>query len=417
MRPGEIDTTLSRLVADDRGRLLAALCADLGRMELAEEALSEAVESALSHWQRSGVPSHPEGWLLRVARRKAIDRLRRMGRWREREQTLAVLARRDEDHDEADEIPDERLRLIFTCCHPALDPKSRVALTLRALCGLTTAEIARAFLDTEAAMGQRLSRAKTKIAKAGIPFRIPVREEWDTRLGSVLAVIYLVFNEGYAATSGDRQLRVDLCDEAIFLGRMLAALRSDPEILGLMSLMLTTHSRRAARGDGAGRLVPLADQDRNAWDRDQAEEGLDILDRALVMGRAGPFQIKAAISALHVSAPDHRSTDWRQMLLLYDALLVHEPSDVVRLNRFVVLAELGAVGVALDGVQSLAPALAGYQPFHAARAELLARAGRHEPALEAYEMAISLSGNAAERAFLDRRRSAMKLPDQKADSG
>jgi RNA polymerase sigma-70 factor (ECF subfamily) len=360
------------------------------------------------------VPSHPEGWLLRVARRKAIDRLRRMGRWREREQTLAVLARRDEDHDEADEIPDERLRLIFTCCHPALDPKSRVALTLRALCGLTTAEIARAFLDTEATMGQRLSRAKAKIAKAGIPFRIPEREDWDARLGSVLAVIYLVFNEGYAATSGDRQLRVDLCDEAIFLGRMLAALRSDPEIYGLMSLMLTTHSRRAARGDGDGRLVPLADQDRNAWDRDQAEEGLDILDRALVMGRAGPFQIKAAISALHVSAPDHRSTDWRQMLLLYDALLAHEPSDVVRLNRFVVLAELGALGAAIDGLRSLEPALAAYQPFHAARADLLARAGEVAPALDAYETAISLSKNAAEREFLQRRRAALTMPQSGA---
>ena len=407
MRPGEIDAELSRLMREDRGRLLAALSADLGQFELAEEALSQAFESALAHWGRHGAPQKPLGWLLRVARRKAIDRIRRAARWTERERTLAVLAEQEGDGAEMAEIPDERLRLIFTCCHPALDPKSRVALTLRSLCGLTTSEIARAFLDTEPTMGQRLSRAKAKIAKAGIPFRIPDRAEWDDRLGSVLAVIYLVFNEGYAATSGRDRLRVDLCDEAIFLARLLVDLRSDPEILGLLSLMLTTHARRAARADALGWLVPLREQDRELWDRAQAQEGLATLDSALAMGAAGPFQIKAAISALHVSASCHDATDWRQMLLLYDALLVHEPSDVVRLNRLVVLAELGGVEVALSQLRSLEPQLHAYQPFHAARADLLSRAGANAAAQEAYDRAISLSRNAAERDFLVRRKSAV----------
>lgn len=400
MRPGQIDETLSRLIAGDRGRLLAALCADLGRMELAEEALSESVESALVHWERSGVPRQPRGWLLRVARRKAIDRIRRDGRWRERERTLAVLAQRDAEQSDIMEIPDERLRLIFTCCHPALDPKSRIALTLRSLCGMTTPEIARAFLDRETTMGQRLSRAKAKIAKAGIPFAIPGPEEWEARLGSVLAVIYLVFNEGYAVTEGTEQLRVDLCEEAIFLARLLADLRPTPEVSGLLSLMLTTHARRAARVDEEGRLVPLSDQNRRAWDQSLANDGIAILDEALALGQPGPYQIKAAISALHVTAASREETDWRQVLLLYEALLRHEPTDVVELNRLVVLAELSGPEPALDGLGRLAPALEGYQPFHAALADLLVRAGRIEEAAQAYDRAISLSGTEAEQAFL-----------------
>lgn len=408
MRAGEIDAELSRLMRNDRGRLLAALSADLGQFELAEEALSQAFESALVHWGRHGVPGRPMGWLLRVARRKAIDRIRRAALWRERERTLAILAERDGDAAEPSDIPDERLRLIFTCCHPALDPKSRVALTLRSLCGLTTTEIARAFLDTEATMGQRLSRAKAKIARAGIPFAVPGPEEWEGRLGSVLSVIYLVFNEGYAATCGEAWLRAHLCEEAIFLGRLLSDLRDDPEILGLLSLMLTTHARRAARVDTGGMMVPLRDQDRGLWDRSQTQEGLSVLDRALGLGAAGPFQIKAAISALHVSATSHESTDWRQMRLLYDALLFHEPSDVVRLNRLVVMAEMGAVDEALNAVEALEPALRAYQPFHAVRADLLARAGDRGAARDAYDMAISLSRNTAERRFLAARVGALR---------
>ena len=415
MRPGEIDAELSRLMREDRGRLLAALSADLGQFELAEEALSHAFESALVHWGRQGVPDRPLGWLLRVARRKAIDRIRRTALWTERERTLAVLAERDREAVDQADIPDERLRLIFTCCHPALDRKSRVALTLRSLCGLKTGEIARAFLDTEATMGQRLSRAKAKIARAGIPFSVPGPEDWEDRLGSVLAVIYLVFNEGYAATSGPDWLRVNLCEEAIFLGRLLVDLRPDPEILGLLSLMLTTHARRAARVDEEGRLVPLRLQDRGLWDRAQAVEGVATLDRELGMGGAGPFQIKAAISALHVTAPDHDRTDWRQMRLLYDALILHEPSAVVRLNRLVVVAELGSLEAALAELRALGSELEAYQPFHAVRAELLSRTGDHIAARAAYDVAISLSRNAAERDFLAACRTALEIgPGQKS---
>ena len=402
----DLSRRLDRIMRADRGRLLAALIASLRDFDLAEESLSDAVECALAHWARSGTPDSPAGWLLRVARRKAIDRIRRNARWADRLPDLAALAEADEA-DAAEpppEIPDERLRLIFTCCHPALDPKSRVALTLRTLGGLTTPEIARAFLDAEPTMGQRLSRAKAKIAAAGIPFAVPGPELWGERLGSVLAVIYLIFNEGYAATAGEEQLREALCDEAIRLGRMLATLAPDAaEALGLLSLMLTTHARRAARTASDGALVPLDRQDRARWDAGLIAEGAETLDRAIRLNQPGPYQIKAAIGALHVQASAYGQTDWRQIILLYDSLLVHEPSPVVRLNRAVALAEAGALDPALGELAALEGALESYQPYHAVRADMLVRVGAGDAAAAAFRRAIALSGTEAERRFIDAR--------------
>jgi RNA polymerase sigma-70 factor (ECF subfamily) len=399
----DLAVRLDGIVRQDRGRLLSALIAGLRDFDLAEEALAEAVEAALRHWHRTGLPRRPDAWLLRVARRKAIDRIRRSARWRDRSAELARLAQADQDDAEEPPppIPDERLRLILTCCHPALDPKSRVALTLRTLGGLSTAEVARAFLDAEPTMAQRLGRAKAKIRDAGIRFTIPEPGEWEPRFASVLSVVYLIFNEGYSASSGEGQVRADLCEEAIYLARLLTELRPDEaEGWGLLSLLLTTHARAKARMDAEGTMVPLAAQDRGLWDRTLIEDGLAALDRALTLLRPGPFQIKAAIGALHVQAKDHASTDWRQMLLLYSALLAHEPTEVVRLNRAVVLAETGALAEALAETERLGSVLATYQPYHATRADLLRRTGDAGGARQAYERAIALSRTEDQRRFL-----------------
>jgi RNA polymerase sigma factor (sigma-70 family) len=399
-----VSRAVEAVMRNDRGRLIAALIARLRDFQLAEDALQEAAISALSHWGRTGLPASPQGWLLKVALRKAIDRLRTRTRDGRNVADLATLAVDEASELEPELIPDERLRLIFTCCHPALEMKSRVALTLRTLGGLTTAEIARAFLDAEPTMGQRLSRAKAKIAAAGIPFAVPEPDMWPDRLGSVLAVIYLIFNEGYAATAGEVQMRAALCDEAIWLARMLDALApGDAEIMGLLSLMLTTHARRGARSSPDGALVPLGRQDRALWDGRMIAEGLALLDRAIQADRPGPYQVKAAIGALHVDTADHSETDWPQIVQLYDALLRYEPTAVVRLNRAVALAEAGDMTKALDELPALEADLCDYQPFHAARADLLARAG--DPAAgDAYARAISLSGTVAERRFLTQRR-------------
>lgn len=365
--------------------------------------------SALVHWHRNGPPRRPDAWLIRVAFRKAIDRLRGQAREERNALAMMVLARDEATLPEDRPIADDRLALIFTCCHPVLDPKSRIALTLRTVAGLSTADIARAFLDQETTMGQRLSRAKARIAAAGIPFEVPGPEEWPARLNSVLTVIYLVFNEGHAAALGEAQVRASLCDEAIFLGRLMVDLTSGaPEAAGLLSLMLTTHARRPARTGPSGAMIALEAQDRSLWDRALVAEGLDLLDRALVRLDPGPHQIKAAISALHVQAQSHAETDWRQMLLLYDSLLRFEPTPVVRLNRAVVLAELGGLSEALKKLEELSGVLDRYQPFHAVRAEFLARAGQRDAAGLAYERAISLSRNDAERAFLRQRAKALK---------
>lgn len=398
---------ITKVVAKDRGRLLAALVGALNDFDLAEEALCEATEAALVHWARSGLPDNPQGWLLTAARRKAIDKIRRTKRFKSREADLALLARADQEAaaDPPADIPDERLRLIFTCCHPALEPKTRVALTLRTLGGLSTPEIARAFLDKEAAMGQRLSRAKAKIRDAGIPYAVPGPDLWAERLGSVLTVIYLIFNEGYAAgNDGENLLRPDLCAEAVYLARMLNDLSPDePEILGLLALLLLTHARSKARVAEDGSLVPLDEQNRRLWDQTLIAEGQQILDQAIALGEAGAFQIKAAIAALHAEADSYGATDWSQIVLLYDALFRKEPTPVVRLNWIAALADAGGLDAALIQINALKKDLGDYQPYHATRADLLRRAGRCDEADEVYARAIALSKNRPEAEFLRRR--------------
>ncbi len=387
----------------DRGRLMAALIARLRDFQLAEDALQDAATSALVHWGRSGVPDRPEAWLIRVAFRKAIDRLRGMQRNARQTAALTVLAR-DEAEEDAHVIADERLRLIFTCCHPALEPKSRVALTLRTIAGLSTAEIARAFLDGEPTMAQRLTRAKAKIAAAGIPFAVPDAEDWPDRLQSVLTVIYLIFNAGY--TAGPDEPR-DLCAEAIFLARMLDSLRPGAaEVEGCLALMLLTHARRAARTDGAGATVPLSAQNRALWDHAAIAEGLALIAAARVRNDPGPCQIKAAIAACHVQAT---APDWPRIAALYASLVRYEPTPVVRLNHAVAVAESGELHAALHILEGLAPALQDYQPFHAAQAEYLGRAESPDAARAAYDRAIVLAASPADAAYLSRRRDLLPL--------
>lgn len=407
--PGLADT-IDAVVRQDRGRLMAALIAALNDFDLAEESLSDALESALIHWHRNGLPDSPQGWLLKVARRKAIDRLRRSARFRDKTPEIARLAAADEmdANQTKPDIPDERLRLIFTCCHPALDAKSRVALTLRTIAGLRTDEIARAFLDEPTTMGQRLTRAKAKIAKSGIPFAIPDPDMWQSRLDSVLAVIYLIFNEGFSASSGDSPIRGDLCDEAIYLIQLLDRLVSgEPEVEGLASLMLTTHARHKGRTDGSGKSVSMGDQDRTKWDGVMIKNGVTILERAVRRLRPGPYQIKAAISALHAQAMHDSDTDWPQILLLYDRLHQFEPTPVVQLNRAVALGETGRHAQALAEFERLATVLQGYQPYYAAHAEFLTRSGDIGAARVALDTAISLAGNAADRQNLQARKNRL----------
>ncbi len=402
---------LARIVREDRGRLLAVLIRSLGDFDLAEDALSDAMERALDHWARSGVPNNPQGWLLQVARRRAIDRIRRGQRLAARQPDIEMLMAEDEAARAApvEEIPDERLRLIFTCCHPSLEPKTRVALTLRTVGGLTTREIARGFLDTEVAMGQRLSRAKAKIGAAAIPYKVPEREEWNDRLGSVLTVIYLIFNEGWTAGPGDAPIRDTLCDEALFLSRLLNDLApGDAEIEGLLALLLLTLSRRKARHSPAGGLVPLDQQDRASWEQGLISEGIETLNTAVARGAPGPFQCQAAIQAVHAEAPSAEATDWTQIVLLYDRLLMFQRSPVIRLNRAVALMEAGLDDLAVAEMGTLAAPLAEYQPFYAAAAELAARRGEAEAAKNAYDKAIELSQSDDEKAWLAARRAALR---------
>lgn len=395
---------LDSLVRDDRGRLLSALIVRLGNFQLAEEALQDAMVSAVTHWGRNGVPHSPQGWLLQAAYRKAIDRVRK-----NKSETRKVDALRplvpDEIGDDQDEIPDNRLRLIFTCCHPALEPKSQVALTLRTIGGLSTTEIADVFLDAEPTMGQRLSRAKSKIAAAGIPYAVPGPEVWAERLQSVLAVIYLIFTAGYAAGPGSGR---DLAEEAIFLARLLNRLRpGDPEIEGCLALLLITHARRDARVDSDGITIPLAEQDRSLWQSEEVDLGLALIETAMQRRLPGPYQIKAAIAACHV-APG--GSDWAQIVLLYDSLLRFEPTSIVRLNRAVALSEAGWPVQALDTLNGLHAELHAFQPYQAARADILAKNGQMDECRIAYEAAISLSTSASDIALLRKRLTA--LPHQ-----
>ena len=412
MPPGALE--IERVFREEYGRAVAVLVRQFGDIDAAEEAVQDAFAVAAQRWPVDGLPPSPAGWIITTARNRAIDRLRREtsreARHREVSERQGSLAELQEPGDnEEGAVPDDRLRLIFTCCHPALSQPAQVALTLRLLGGLTTAEIARAFLVPEATMAQRLVRAKGKIRDAGIPYRVPGEQDLPGRVRAVLGVVYLIFNEGYTASSGDRLIRDDLCAEAIRLGRLLTKLvPGEPEVWGLLALMLLIHSRRRARITAEGELVRLSNQDTTLWDRRLIAEGQAIVRRCLGWNRPGPYQIQAAINAVHSDVRNGVSPDWRQILLLYDQLLVMTPNPIIALNRAVALAEIEGPAPALAAVDALN--LDRYHLFHAVRADLLRRLGRDDDAAQAYDRAIALSGNAPEREFLQRQRRSL-LPE------
>jgi RNA polymerase sigma-70 factor (ECF subfamily) len=384
------------------GRAVAVLTRVFGDIDLAEETVQEAFAAAVRRWPSDGLPPSPAGWIITTARNAGIDRLRREATRDDRHAQAAVL-RAEAEPTEVGPVRDDRLRLIFTCCHPALAPAARVALTLRLLGGLDTAEIARAFLVSESTMAQRIVRAKGKIRDARIPYRVPREADLPERLQAVLSVVYLIYNEGHTASTGGRLDRVGLGAEAIRLGRLLVDLMPDePEALGLLALMLLTESRRSARTTAVGEIVLLADQDRSRWDRGLIVEGQTLVRRCLRRDRPGPYQIQAAINAVHGDAATVEATDWAQIVTLYDQLLALAPTPVVALNRAVAVAEIQGPAVALDLVDDLD--LDGYYLFHAVRADLLRRLGRRADAAAAYDAAIERTDNEAEQRLLRRRR-------------
>jgi RNA polymerase sigma-70 factor (ECF subfamily) len=405
--PEQLSQTIETLYRSESGRVLATLVRLLGDLDLAEEAMHEAFAAALEAWPQTGIPDKPRPWLISTARFKAIDVIRRRARFDGAQKDLVA-------HMEArvnyaplgdEEIEDDRLRLIFTCCHPALRPEGQVALTLREICGLTTEEIARAFLVTPAALAQRIVRAKAKIQEERIPYEVPTPEELPERLGAVLQVIYLVFNEGYSAAAGAEVTRAELTGEAIRLGRLLTELQPEPEVIGLLSLMLLQESRRAARTSPAGELILLADQNRALWNREQISEGVALVEQALKSRRFGPYTLQAAIAAVHAEAESVAATDWRQIVALYNQLVRIQPSPVVHLNRAVAVAERDGPAAGLVHIDELLEhgELANYYLAHSARAELCRRLGRTAEARSSYEKALALTQQEPERQFLQER--------------
>jgi len=391
----EIEAALNAVFREEVGRLVGALLRILGNFEVAEEIVQDALLVALERWPVEGIPEQPGAWLLTVARRRAIDQLRRDARYRDK---LALL-----DHAMAPE-PDDRLRLMFTCCHPALSREAQVILTLRAVCGFTTAQIAHTFLASESAVARRLVRARQKIVQAAIPYRVPRDEDLDERLGEVLAVLYLMFNEGYLTSTGSVPARRDLAEDAAWLCAFLTRLYPrEPEVLGLLALMRLHLARADARFDTEGKLILLADQDRSRWDRQMIRDAGRLIEQAAALGRPGPYQIQAALVACHAEAESWQATDWQQILGLYDLLLALTPSPVIRLNRAVALRYVAGPEAALAEVESLARDLESYHLFHAIRGAFLLELGRHEQARAAELRALALTGNQAEQSLLRQR--------------